>query len=367
MDFLEENWLELDWSPWVPFNAPREFWYIQKAPGIYRIRPNDKDFLMYIGETGQSLHKRLSGLRQTLRRGDLMPWSDPYAEAPALWSWWVEWLSGQQEENRGGSSEPPRRRSEDEVRTSRKPQVSSNVDWSSDREEEKKPQVSSNVEWIADRDNGARGDQSASSEGDADDPEPVMLEVSSAPLDASVSGRKGMENFLLYRYRQETGESPLCNFGRFHPRYRKSSIRSEGRRGGRLADDQQDNPAGFPSITPLEPAGTPGDSDWMGLEWTEKKPLRPEHAKEAGEGAGLYLLADAVSGDILYIGQSADIAGRLTGLCGKDWQGHAVQFSYQIIGQNVLLHNLREWEADLLGNYYENFRKVPLLQFQKSR
>jgi len=367
MDFLSENWLDLDWSPWVPFNAQREFWYIQKSPGVYRIRPNNKDLLMYIGETGQSLHKKLAGLRQTLRRGDIMPWSDPYAEAPALWCWWVEWLSNQEEKNRGGSSEPPRRRSEDEVRTSRKPQVSLTSDWSSDQEDEKKPQVSSNVEWIADRDNGTCGAPSASSDEEACDTEPVMLEVSSAPLDASVSGRKGMENFLLCTYRQETGESPLCNFGRFHPRYRKSTMRSEGRRGGKLADDQKDNPAGFPSITPLEPAGKPGDSDWMGLEWTEKKSLRPEHVREASEGAGLFLLDDAATQDILYIGQSADIAGRLHGLCGKDWQGHEVQFSYQIIGQNVLPHNLKELESDLLGNYYENFRKMPAFQFQKSR
>lgn len=53
-----------------------------------------------------------------------------------------------------------------------------------------------------------------------------------------------MEAFLLYKYRQEHGESTLCNFGRFHPRYRKSTNRKEGRRGGKLAEDQKDNPAG---------------------------------------------------------------------------------------------------------------------------
>ncbi|PKG32308.1 hypothetical protein [Methanoregula sp.] len=322
MDCLEENWLELDWSPWVPFNAPREFWYIQKAPGVYRIRPDNKDLLMYIGETGQSLHKKLAGLRQTLRRGDLMPWSDPYAEAPALWSWWVEWIADRD----AGTPKLPAPGN-----------TASHSQSSSDNEEE------------------------------ADDPEPVMLEVSSAPLDASVSGRKGMERFLLYNYRQEKGESPLCNFGRIHPRYRKSTTRAEGHRGGKLANDQQDNPAGFPSITPLEPVGKPGDCDWMGLEWTEQKSLIPEHAGKVSEGAGLYLLADAGTQDILYIGQSADIAKRLPGLCGKDWQGHEVQFSYQIVGQNVLPHNLKELEADLLGNYYENFRKMPVFQFQKSR
>ncbi|MFY9799681.1 MAG: hypothetical protein WAK10_00350 [Methanoregula sp.] len=30
-----------------------------------------------------------------------------------------------------------------------------------------------------------------------------------------------MESFLLYRYQPERGESTLCNFGRYHPRYRE--------------------------------------------------------------------------------------------------------------------------------------------------
>ena len=50
------------------------------------------------------------------------------------------------------------------------------------------------------------------------DAEGYQDQCSAAPLDASTNGRRGMEAFLLYRYRQERGESPLCNFGRFHPR-----------------------------------------------------------------------------------------------------------------------------------------------------
>ncbi len=53
-----------------------------------------------------------------------------------------------------------------------------------------------------------------------------------------------MESYLLYRYRQERGESTLCNFGRFHPRYRKSTNRKENLRGGKLEEGQRDNPAG---------------------------------------------------------------------------------------------------------------------------
>ncbi|MCX6697252.1 MAG: hypothetical protein NTV84_06800 [Methanoregula sp.] len=50
------------------------------------------------------------------------------------------------------------------------------------------------------------------------DAECFAYECSAAPPGASANGRRGMESFLLYRYRQEYGASTLCNFGRFHPR-----------------------------------------------------------------------------------------------------------------------------------------------------
>lgn len=173
-----------------------------------------------------------------------------------------------------------------------------------------------------------------------------------------------MEAFLLYKYRQEHGESTPCNFGRFHPRYRKSTNRKEGRRGGKLAEDQKDNPAGWPSIEPLEVTGKPGDGDWMSLEWTAREPLTAENIRKVAAGAGLYLLADAGSQEIVYIGQSADIANRLLDHSGKTWDDKSLQFSYQVIGQSVLPHNLRELENDLIGNYYENYRKAPEFQFR---
>jgi hypothetical protein len=48
------------------------------------------------------------------------------------------------------------------------------------------------------------------------DAEGFEYECSAAPPGASINGRRGMESYLLYRYRQERGESALCNFGRFH-------------------------------------------------------------------------------------------------------------------------------------------------------
>ena len=86
--YFFDNWLSLPWSPWVPFTADKqEFQQIAKEPGLYRIRPVNKDFLMYIGETSRTLHERLNELRHNIRRTDLMPWNDPHTAAPSLWAW----------------------------------------------------------------------------------------------------------------------------------------------------------------------------------------------------------------------------------------------------------------------------------------
>lgn len=285
--YFFHNWCALPWSLWVPFNADKHtFHEIPREPGLYRIRPVGKDFLMYIGETNRTLHQRLNELRQSLRRSDLMPWNDPHTAAPSLWAW--------------------------------------------------------------------------------SDAEHFEYECSAAPLDASASGRKAMESFLLYHYRQERKESTLCNFGRFHPRYRKSTNRKEGLRGGRLAEDQNNNAAGWPSIEPLEALGKPGDNTWMGLEWTEWQPLEPGTTRKVSQGAGLYLLTDGGSQEIVYIGQSADIAKRLLDHSRKTWDDKTLQFTYQIIGLSVLPHNLKELENDLIGNFVENSRKAPEFQFHNS-
>jgi hypothetical protein len=282
--YFSEFWQDLPWSPWVPFDAPKEFWYVPNEPGIYRIRPVGKDFLMYISETNRPLHRRLNELRQNLRRTDIMPWNDPDSSAPGLWAW--------------------------------------------------------------------------------RDVEGYEYECSAAPLDASPAGRRAMESFLLYKYRQEVGESPLCNFGRFHPRYRRSTNKAENLRGGKLETGQKDNPAGWPSIPPLSITGKPGDKEWMDLEWSDRKMLSEENIREVASGAGLYFLLDTGTQEILTIGQAADCAQRLLDTSRKDHGGREIQFSYQILGQKVLPHNLRELETDLIGNFFEHYRKAPGFQFR---
>ncbi len=285
MEYFGPDWCSLPWSPWIPFTAERyEFRDIPREPGLYRIRPAGKDFLMYIGETRRTVDERLSELRLTLNRTELMPWNDPHTAAPSLWAW--------------------------------------------------------------------------------KDAEGFEYECSGAPLDAAINGRRGMESFLLYRYRQERGESTLCNFGRFHPRYRKSTNRKENLRGGKLEAGHKDNPAGGPSQPPLNPTGKPGDPDWMGLSWSNGETLAPEKTHLAPAGPGLYILIDAGSQEIVYIGQSANCANRLLDHSRKSWDGKELHFSFYGVEKTILPHQLKELENDLIGNFFEQYRKAPEYQFR---
>jgi hypothetical protein len=284
LPWFSASWQNLSWTEWIPFSATKaEFKEIPNEPGIYRIRPAGKDFLMYISETNRTLHQRINELRQNLRRTDLMPWNDPDISAPALWAW-------REAEGYG-------------------------------------------------------------------------FECSAVPLDASAGGRRAMENFLISRYRQEYGASPVCSFGHFHPRYRRSTNRSEGRRGGLLREDQKDNPAGLPGLPPLPETGRPGDPAWMGISWSSSQALTPENVKTVPPGSGLFILSESASEEILYIGQAVDCKERLLDQCRRERAGHEILFTYHIPEKSLLPHQLREWECDLLGNYFSMTKKAPALQY----
>ncbi|MDD4136907.1 MAG: hypothetical protein PHT99_03310 [Methanoregula sp.] len=324
------DWCSLPWTEWVPFNATKQvFNRILREPGLYRIRPVGKDYLVYIGETKRSLRERLQNLRIELAKAEGMPWSDPHAEAPALWAYQVERRADHHEEMRRTAEHGPA------------------------------PETGSAGKGTAD-------EPSRTEEGLLP-VDPCGFECSAAPLDASASGRRGMESFLLYRYRQEYGASPLCSLGRFHPRYRRSTTRKEGFRGGKLAEGQKDNPAGSPGLPPLCPKGAPGDRDWMGLSWSTPARLAEESLSSVPGSQGLYLLSDAVSGEILFIGSSGNCAGQLAEQSARGCEGKEIAFSYHAPGNPVLPHQLRELETDLIGNFFEQYRKAPEKQFRNSR
>ena len=335
IDHFFDNWCSLAWTEWIPFHATKQVWTrIPREPGLYRIRPVGKEYLVYIGETKRTLRDRLHTLRLELEKSEQMPWSDPHAEAPALWA--LRKIALENEPVPAPVVAVPEDASSGTVITGEPllPADPYGSERSTDLEDEKSP--SGLFEY----------------------------ECSAAPLDASDSGRRGMESYLLYRYRQENGESPLCNFGRFPARYRRSSTKNEGKRGGKLADGQKDNPAGDPSQPPLKPSGTPGERDWMGLLWSEPAPLDAEQLKGVPEGQGLYLLLDGT--EVLLIGRAGNLSSQLAGQAARAWEGTAIAFSYHAISDPVLPHQLRELENDLVGNYYEQYRKPPVFQFRVS-
>ncbi len=84
-EFHSPQWLNLDWSDWMPLNAG-SFTTVPKEPGIYRIRhqKEERDFLEYIGESGDTRRRIQSLARGTF--ADEMPYRDPHTAAPCLWA-----------------------------------------------------------------------------------------------------------------------------------------------------------------------------------------------------------------------------------------------------------------------------------------
>jgi hypothetical protein len=128
-----------------------------------------------------------------------------------------------------------------------------------------------------------------------------------------------------------------------------------------------DNPAGGPGIPPLPITGNPEERDWMGLAWSGMRPLDGETISTVPQGAGLYLLFEHDTGELVYIGQSANCAQRLRSHAMKFLDEKDLMFSSCIMVKPELPHNLKELENDLIGNYFEMYRKAPKYQFGNSQ
>lgn len=82
----DRDWLGFDWSPWLSLHPESdELDTLSTDAGLYRVRHEAYDGLIYIGETGRSLRGRI----RALVRGvfdDEMPFSDPHTASPSLWA-----------------------------------------------------------------------------------------------------------------------------------------------------------------------------------------------------------------------------------------------------------------------------------------
>ncbi len=174
--------------------------------------------------------------------------------------------------------------------------------------------------------------------------------------------REGLESYLLWRYRCERGESTTCNFGRFHPRYVKSLSRKSGKRGGSLSNGKM-NPSGGPSLPPLNPEGDPTDTTWMGLDWSEPIPLISGCGRSLENKPGIYRIIS--DGEIVYIGQSLNLKSRIQSHIQKSW-GNTPKVSVHITNEQIRGYQLHEWENDLIGGFFSEFKRPPKFQFINS-
>lgn len=195
------------------------------------------------------------------------------------------------------------------------------------------------------------------------DAEGFSYECSAAILSDNTLQRLGWECYLLWKYRLEYGSSTLCNFGRFHPKYKKSSDRSRGLVGGKLTDEQT-NPAGEKSYPPLLPKGSPVDEHWMGLSWSEKISLTKDSFLKIPHTPGIYILFDKNTDELIYIGESSNISRRIQDHMRKAWDGRTLQFAFNVQPDTILPHNLKELENDLVGWFFSENKKIPPYQFR---
>jgi len=187
-------------------------------------------------------------------------------------------------------------------------------------------------------------------------------EFSSAPYEYTSAEQKGAACYLIYRYRLEHHESPLCNFGRFHRKYRRSDP-GGGAAGGKIGPSEPLNPAGGPSASPLSVTGKPGEPGWMGLPWSPVRSLRTHTTAVVPQGQGYYIIIDAGTQEFLAIGRSEDCAKTLFDLSRDPWEARDLAYSFFCEPKPLLLHNFMERQCDIVGNYIEQLGVLPEYQF----
>lgn len=184
--------------------------------------------------------------------------------------------------------------------------------------------------------------------------------VSVAAVDLPLKDRRGLECYLLWKYRQEAGSSTLCNFGRVHPRYTTPSNTKGGKRGVRLPDGAPDTDCG-PCMPALPDRGASTSNDWMGLDWSEWVPLATQALRRASRNPGVYRLADATK-RVVYIGESQSLAKRLSSHC-RHYRGSGILVSFAEVVAAYTDNQLHEVESDLIAGYYAEHRQAPQYQF----
>lgn len=190
--------------------------------------------------------------------------------------------------------------------------------------------------------------------------EEYLYEYSYAEFEDSEILRRTFEHYLFWKYRLEHGESPLCSFGKFHKNYKISSNRASGLHGHRLINEI--NQAGLNSHEPLLISGRFVNDNWMGLNWTKPLILKLANVRMLENQPAVYKIF--TTQELLYVGETNVLQNRMMSHSKKTWSNSEVYFSCSPQSANILPHQLKEIENDLIACCFEQEKRAPLFQFR---
>lgn len=105
----------------------------------------------------------------------------------------------------------------------------------------------------------------------------------------------------------------------------------------------------------------------MGLAWSEPQPLLTTKKQAIPQKKGVYKILNATTGELLYVGESKNLQQRIPNHKRKPWGHYQPVFSYAIQSDNILPHQLKELENDLIGAWYSITGRGPAFQLLSAK
>ncbi len=192
----------------------------------------------------------------------------------------------------------------------------------------------------------------------------VDLEVSTCTMPKLPENeRLATESVLLWNYRLEAGESPICNLKRFHDGYDMFIDPAEGVKVRKLnSDEARDNS----STAPLKYDGSFVDKDWMGLMWTEWEQLDKKSVKAMKDEVCFLRMAKEDFSELLLIDWTPDLGMALSEHMREKWSKKAA-FSLAFRGLELSPIHIAELKNDMIAGYYMEMSGSPRMQYRVKR
>ncbi|MEZ9318131.1 GIY-YIG nuclease family protein [Vibrio lentus] len=191
-----------------------------------------------------------------------------------------------------------------------------------------------------------------------------VYEFSYLGIELNTPQLQGLEDYVLWSHRTKYGCSALCNYGRFHPSWIKSSNRDKGRIGKKASSAvlTPEDIYNSPVLTSLERSNS---IHWMRLNWAEPRLLSKSEITRNLKMPGIYRLMSVESNEVLYIGEAKDLSVRLKAHARNPRFAKPINFS--CIGGTEFSDpcSRLEMETDLIGAFFEEQNRVPCYQYKR--